>query len=88
MGIDLASVAILFSILSVIWTIFRDNGIDSEGVNKRISIIEGDYRVLQSTVKTLSEEQQSMKVTLQKLETSINSLNLKMERVITILEKK
>ncbi|CNH80664.1 Uncharacterised protein [Yersinia pekkanenii] len=88
MGLDLATVAIVFSILSVLWTIFRDRKIDADGLNTRISNIESDYRVLQSTVKILNDDQEKTKETLKNLETSINSLNLKMERVITILEKK
>ncbi|CNK94668.1 hypothetical protein QVN60_13670 [Yersinia aleksiciae] len=88
MGIDLATVAIVFSILSVLWTIFRDRKIDADGLNTRIGNIESDYRVLQSTVKILNDEQENMKTTLKNLEASINSINLKMERVLTILEKK
>ncbi|CQI92536.1 Uncharacterised protein [Yersinia rohdei] len=88
MGIDLATIALICSILSVLWAVFRDKKIDADGLNTRISSIESDYRVLQSTVKILNEEQQTMKVTLQNLEISINNLNIKMERVITILEKK
>lgn len=88
MGIDLATVAIIFSILSVIWTIFRDRKIDADDLNMRIGNIESDYRVLCSNVKTLSDEQEKTKTTLKNLETSINSLNIKMERVLTILEKK
>ncbi|EPS8493941.1 hypothetical protein ACVH8U_002847 [Yersinia enterocolitica] len=88
MGIDLATVAIIFSILSVIWTIFRDRKLDGDGLNLRINKIESDYRVLQSTVKILTDEQEKTKTTLKNLETSINNLNIKMERVLTILEKK
>ncbi|WP_222423520.1 hypothetical protein, partial [Yersinia alsatica] len=72
MGIDLATVAIIFSILSVIWTIFRDRKIDADDLNMRIGNIESDYRVLCSNVKTLSDEQEKTKTTLKNLETSIN----------------
>ncbi|CRY61285.1 Uncharacterised protein [Yersinia kristensenii] len=88
MGIDLATVAIVFSILAVIWTIFRDRKIDADDLIMRIGNIESDYRVLQSTVKILNDEQEKTKTTLKNLETAINNLNIKMERVITILEKK
>lgn len=88
MGIDLATVAIVFSILSVLWTIFRDRKIDADDLNRRIGNIESEYKVLNSTVKILTDEQEKTKTTLKNLETSINSLNIKMERVLTILEKK
>ncbi|CRY67087.1 Uncharacterised protein [Yersinia kristensenii] len=88
MGIDLATVAIVFSILAVIWTIFRDRKIDADDLIMRIGNIESDYRVLQSTVKILNDEQEKTKTTLKNLENAINNLNIKMERVITLLEKK
>ncbi|MBW5842471.1 hypothetical protein H0I54_11670 [Yersinia kristensenii] len=88
MGIDLATLALFFSVFGVLWGVYRDRKLDGDGLNLRINKIESDYRVLFSNVKTLGDEQEKTKTTLKNLETSINSLNIKMERVLTILEKK
>ncbi|WP_063861018.1 hypothetical protein [Enterobacter asburiae] len=53
----------------------------------RVSDIETTIAVQDSNITRLSDEQDKMKETLRNLEIQIHELDIKLERIITILEQ-
>ncbi|KZQ81084.1 hypothetical protein A3465_09010 [Enterobacter roggenkampii] len=79
--------ALVISGLVLIYTIFRDNTKDTNDLLSRVSDIETTIAVQDSNIKRLSDEQDKMKETLRNLEIQIHELDIKLERIITILEQ-
>ncbi|HGY1290926.1 TPA: hypothetical protein ACNUZJ_005771 [Raoultella ornithinolytica] len=79
--------ALVISGLGVIYTIFRDNTKDTNDLLSRVSDIETTIAVQDSNITRLSDEQDKMKETLRNLEIQIHELDIKLERIITILEQ-
>lgn len=79
--------ALVISGLVLIYTIFRDNTKDTNDLLSRVSDIETTIAVQDSNITRLSDEQDKMKETLRNLETQIHELDIKLERIITILEQ-
>lgn len=73
--------------LVLIYTIFRDNTKDTNDLLSRVSDIETTIAVQDSNITRLSDEQDKMKETLRNLEIQIHELDIKLERIITILEQ-
>ncbi|WP_420256000.1 hypothetical protein, partial [Klebsiella pneumoniae] len=71
----------------LIYTIFRDNTKDTNDLLSRVSDIETTIAVQDSNITRLSDEQDKMKETLRNLEIQIHELDIKLERIITILEQ-
>ncbi|WP_320707871.1 hypothetical protein [Enterobacter cloacae] len=69
------------------YTIFRDNTKDTNDLLSRVSDIETTIAVQDSNITRLSDEQDKMKETLRNLEIQIHELDIKLERIITILEQ-
>lgn len=79
--------ALVISGLVLIYTIFRDNTKDTNDLLSRVSDIETILAVQDSNITRLSDEQDKMKETLRNLEIQIHELDIKLERIITILEQ-
>ncbi|HBX2463867.1 hypothetical protein ABFC59_12875 [Enterobacter hormaechei] len=79
--------ALVISSLVLIYTIFRDNTKDTNDLLSRVSDIETTIAVQDSNITRLSDEQDKMKETLRNLEIQIHELDIKLERIITILEQ-
>jgi phage shock protein A len=79
--------ALVISGLVLIYTIFRDNTKDTNDLLSRVSDIETTIAVQDSNITRLSDEQDKMKETLRNLEIQIHELDIKLERIITILER-
>ncbi|WP_320711927.1 hypothetical protein [Enterobacter cloacae] len=79
--------ALVISGLGVLYTIFRDNTKDTNDLLSRVSDIETTIAVQDSNITRLSDEQDKMKETLRNLEIQIHELDIKLERIITILEQ-
>lgn len=79
--------ALVISGLVLIYTIFRDNTKDTNDLLTRVSDIETTIAVQDSNITRLSDEQDKMKETLRNLEIQIHELDIKLERIITILEQ-
>ena len=79
--------ALVISGLGVLYTIFRDNTKDTTDLLSRVSDIETTLAVQDSNITRLSDEQDKMKETLRNLEIQIHELDIKLERIITILEQ-
>lgn len=79
--------ALVISGLVLIYTISRDNTKDTNDLLSRVSDIETTIAVQDSNITRLSDEQDKMKETLRNLEIQIHELDIKLERIITILEQ-
>ncbi|HDH0487936.1 TPA: hypothetical protein PIO59_000622 [Klebsiella pneumoniae] len=79
--------ALVISGLGVIYSIFRDNTKDTNDLLSRVSDLETTIAVQDSNITRLSDEQDKMKETLRNLEIQIHELDIKLERIITILEQ-
>lgn len=79
--------ALVISGLVLIYTVFRDNTKDTNDLLSRVSDIETTIAVQDSNITRLSDEQDKMKETLRNLEIQIHELDIKLERIITILEQ-
>ena len=73
--------------VAIQYTIFRDNTKDTNDLLSRVSDIETTIAVQDSNITRLSDEQDKMKETLRNLEIQIHELDIKLERIITILEQ-
>lgn len=79
--------ALIISGLGVLYSIFRDNTKDTTDLLSRVSYLETTIAVQDSNITRLSDEQDKMKETLRNLEIQIHELDIKLERIITILEQ-
>ncbi|HEI9733549.1 hypothetical protein E7W63_19030 [Cronobacter sakazakii] len=79
--------ALVISGLGVLYSIFRDNTKDTTDLLSRVSDLETTIAVQDSNITRLSDEQDKMKETLRNLEIQIHELDIKLERIITILEQ-
>ena len=68
------------------WTVYRDFISDSDELDARISTVETKVALMDQSLTSLEQEQDQMKKTLKNLEDSVHMLDIKIERVITMLE--
>ena len=68
------------------WTVYRDFTSDSDELDARISTVETKVALMDQSLTSLEQEQDQMKKTLKNLEDSVHMLDIKIERVITMLE--
>ncbi|WP_313104238.1 hypothetical protein [Pseudescherichia vulneris] len=80
-------IALVIAGLTFIWTLYRDKSGDTEQLMGRVGHIETKVLLTESNISRLEAEQDEMKKTLKSLEAQINQMNLKVERILTILEK-
>lgn len=81
-------IALVISGVSLVWTLYRDKSGDNSQLIERITKIENKIILAESSIDRLEQEQDEMKKTLKNLENQINQMNLKVERILTILESK
>lgn len=81
-------IALVISGVSLLWTLYRDKSGDTDQLLDRVGQIETKVLLAESTIERLEAEQDEMKKTLKNLENQINQMNLKVERILTILENK
>ncbi|HIB5986217.1 TPA: hypothetical protein ACWXCG_005338 [Klebsiella pneumoniae] len=74
------------SALVLCWTVYRDFTSDSDELDARISTVETKVALMDQSLTSLGQEQDQMKKTLKNLEDSVHMLDIKIERVITMLE--
>lgn len=87
MGID-NLIAIVLSGVAVIWTIFRDKSGDDEVIKSRLTILESKVENHSTEISRLDKKQEEMDDSISKLQDQIHKLDLKIERILTILEGK
>ena len=68
------------------WTVYRDFISDSDELDARISTVETKVASMDQSLTSLEQEQDQMKKTLKNLEDSVHMLDIKIERVITMLK--
>lgn len=78
---------VIFAGGALFWSIFRDKSGDNKELTGRVSSLESKVLLQESTLDRLEEEQDEMKKALKSLEGQIHELDLKIERILTILEK-
>ena len=81
-------ITLIISGCALIYTMFRDNTKDTEDLNSRVSSLEMKLAVQEKSINRIEDEQNKMKDTLKNLENQIHELDVKIEKIITILETK
>lgn len=71
-----------------LYTVFRDNTKDTDGLLTRVSELETKQAVQESSMVRIEADQNKMRDALTKLENQIHDLDVKIEKIITILEQK
>jgi len=71
-----------------LYSIFRDNTKDTDELLTRVSDIETKQAVQESSILRIETDQDKMRDSLTKLESQIHDLDVKIEKIITILEQK
>ncbi|EFO2889195.1 hypothetical protein [Enterobacter kobei] len=80
--------ALVISGCVFVYTIFRDNTKDTDDLLTRVSEIETKQAVQKSSITRIETDQDKMRDSLSKLEAQIHDLDVKIEKIITILEQK
>ncbi|EOK3969082.1 MULTISPECIES: hypothetical protein [Enterobacteriaceae] len=80
--------ALVISGCVFVYTIFRDNTKDTDDLLTRVSEIETKQAVQESSITRIETDQDKMRDSLSKLEAQIHDLDVKIEKIITILEQK
>jgi len=79
-------IAMIIAAGSFIWTLFRDKTGDVQELYERITRLESSVSTLGTEFSRLEKQQGELEKTLDVLQTQIHKLDLKIERIITILE--
>lgn len=80
--------ALVISGCVFVYAIFRDNTKDTDDLLTRVSEIETKQAVQESSITRIETDQDKMRDSLSKLEAQIHDLDVKIEKIITILEQK
>ncbi|CAM4360098.1 hypothetical protein ACLB83_002535 [Escherichia coli] len=80
--------ALVISGCVFLYTIFRDNTKDTDDLLYRVSDIETKQAVQEASISRIESDQDKMRDSLSKLEAQIHDLDVKIEKIITILEQK
>ncbi|BBW22638.1 MAG: hypothetical protein E6661_22395 [Enterobacter sp.] len=80
--------ALVISGCVFLYTIFRDNTKDTDDLLTRVSELETKQAVQESSIDRIESDQDKMRDSLAKLEAQIHDLDVKIEKIITILEQK
>ncbi|EOD8839638.1 hypothetical protein ACJ5W6_003840 [Enterobacter hormaechei] len=78
--------SLVVSALVLSWAVYRDFTSDSDELDARISTVETKVALMDQSLTSLEQEQDQMKQTLKNLEDSVHMLDIKIERVIAMLE--
>jgi len=80
--------ALVISGCVFLYTVFRDNTKDTDDLLARVATIETTIAVQDSSITRIEADQDKMRDVLCKLETQIHDLDVKIEKLITILQQK
>ncbi|MHA1072046.1 hypothetical protein [Enterobacter ludwigii] len=80
--------ALVISGCVFLYTIFRDTTNDTDDLLSRVSELETKQAVQESSITRIESDQDKMRDSLAKLEAQIHDLDVKIEKIITILEQK
>ena len=81
-------IAVIIALGAFIWNLIRDKSADFKTLESRLAKIESDLAHTNSDVERLEKGQDDLESALNDLRSQIHSMDLKIERVIAILEKK
>lgn len=80
-------IAILLSAAALLWTIFRDKSNDNDELQARITTLESKVGAHAGAINRLEKGQDELEKSMASLQEQIHKLDLKIERILTILEK-
>lgn len=80
--------AVLIAGVGLIISIFRDNTTDIEKLSTRLATLETNSTHHTTDITRLEKRQEELGDSLQELRSQIHSLDVKVERILTILEQK
>lgn len=78
---------IIISGVGLLWTIYRDNTSDMEKLENRLTALESTVNGNVSAIDRLVEDHDELEGTIRNLQDKIHKMDLKIERILTILEK-
>lgn len=79
-------IACAIALGALLWTMFRDNKNDSTELIERIFVLESEVSSHSTTLERLEKETGDLDVGLRNLEKQLHSVDVKIEKVITLLE--
>jgi chromosome segregation ATPase len=74
--------------LSFLWQVLRELSSDNTTLNERLVDLESLVDRHERDIERMEKQQTELKDSIKELQSGIHDLNIKMERVITILEEK
>ncbi|MGD8204422.1 hypothetical protein [Pantoea sp. FN0305] len=80
--------SLIVAVLVLLWTVYRDFSSDNTVLESRINGVETKVALIEQSLVALEQEQDQMKSTLKNLENGLHELDLKIERILTILDTK
>ena len=80
--------SLIVAVLVLLWTVYRDSATDGSVLESRINGVETKVALIEQSLAVLEQEQDQMKNTLKNLENGLHELDLKIERILTILDTK
>lgn len=86
---DMATIlTLVISGCALVYAMFRDTTKDTDDLIDRVAELETKMAVQESSINRIADEQDKMKESLKNLENQIHELDVKIEKIITILETK
>ncbi|MCV3770310.1 hypothetical protein [Enterobacter sp. RD4-1-1] len=86
MGFDVV-LALLFSAGALLWTIYRDKSDDTDDLIDRVISLESTVSGHTGDIARLKAEQSELEGTIRNNQSQIHQMDLKIERILTILEQ-
>lgn len=80
--------ALLLSGCVFLYTVFRDNTKETDDLLARVAKLETTIAVQNISITKIEADQDKMRDVLSKLETQIHDLDVKIEKLITILQQR
>ncbi|HDV6228931.1 hypothetical protein [Enterobacter bugandensis] len=86
MGFDVVF-ALLFSAGALLWTIYRDKSGDTDDLIDRVTSLESTVSGHTTDIARLNVDHEDLEATIRVIQKQIHQLDLKIERIIVILEQ-
>ncbi|HAV1973408.1 TPA: hypothetical protein JG946_003768 [Enterobacter hormaechei subsp. steigerwaltii] len=80
-------IALLISVTGFIYTFYKDKSNVIDELEKRIGKLETNTSLQQTAIERLEKFQEELKTDIKDLRGQVHQLDLKIERVLTLLEK-